>query len=204
MENIRLNLDRANLLNSFKKAAQAVEAEVFISSGIKELAAEISAFCRKKGINALPSTLPTTGIWHELELGLTQTGLTLLRDLTRDLLEDYNAGLNAATFGIADTGTLVFFETSAMEIRPGTIPAQHMVVLKSGDIHQSASGIAGEIDAFILEHLTAGKPCRVSLISGPSRTADIERTLTVGVHGPKALAIFILDDPPQIAGGTPA
>jgi len=201
MVNVSPNADRPILLDSFKKAAQAVDADVFISMGIRELADEIGSFCNKNGIGTLPCAFQETGIWGELASSLIGNGLALLHDLTRDLLDDYDAGLNAATFGIADTGTLVFLETSAMELHPGTIPPQHIVILRSCDIRQSASGIADEIDAFILEHISTGKPCRVSLVSGPSRTADIERTLTVGVHGPKALAIFILDENPQISEG---
>ena len=201
MDNISLSAGRQTLLHGFKSAAEGVDAEVFIWSGLDELVDEVGSFCRRNGITTLPCALPANGIWDELASNLAGKGFTLLHDLTRDLLEDYNAGMNAATYGIADTGTLIFFETSAMEIRPGTIPIQHIVLLRSSDIRGSAHDIANEIDAFILEHLTAGKPCRVSLVSGPSRTADIERTITVGVHGPKSLAIFILDENPQTSGG---
>ena len=201
MVNISPNAAGPNLLQSFKAAAEAVDADVFISGSIEELANKLIIFCTQNDISALPCALPINEIWDELAWNMANSGITLLRDAGRDLLDRHSAGINAATFGIADTGTLVFFETSAVEIRPGTIPERHIVILKASDIRQSASGIANEIDTFILRHLTAGKPCRVSLVSGPSRTADIERTLTVGVHGPKSLTIFILDENPQIPGG---
>jgi L-lactate dehydrogenase complex protein LldG len=194
MEKPDIDLREINLLELFKREAEAVAASVIVVKDRNGLAYEIGSFCRKKGISTLPAKLPPADPWNDLPHRLSAEGLTLIADISRESLENRKAALNAADFGIADTGTLVFFETSAVDVRPGTIPAYHMVLLDSRDIRLYATSITKEIDKFIYQCLADRKPCRVSMVSGPSRTADIERELTVGVHGPRELSIFILDE----------
>ena len=193
MDEKPVDTDRASLVAQFRCEAEAVNAEVFIVSGTDNLVKALNSFCRENGVDMLPAVLPETGIWPDVVQQLTRAGLTLINEFSREQLEESGVGLNAADFGIAETGTLVFLETAADEVRTGTIPTRHIVFLKSCDICPCASEITPEIDAFVGECLVSNKPCRVSMVTGPSRTADIERELTVGVHGPKELIIFILD-----------
>ncbi len=195
VESSETELREISLVQLFKREAESVTASVVISGDKNSLAFEISSFCRSKGITILPANLNHDNSWEDLPIRLSATGIQLTDDISRESLETNKASLNAASFGIADTGTLVFFETSSADVRPGTIPVYHLVLLRSADIHLQAKSITSEIDRFVLECLTNRMPCRVSMVSGPSRTADIERELTVGVHGPKELAIFILDEP---------
>ena len=66
------------------------------------------------------------------------------------------------------------------------LPDVHIVVLYARDIYSSMDQVLH------LEEI--GDSAAVSLISGPSRTADIEMTLTLGVHGPKEVHVFCLSD----------
>lgn len=195
MVNPDIDMREINLLDLFKREAESVAASVIVSKDRNSLAYEISSFCRRKGITNLPAKLASGNDWDDLPFRLSSAGVILSDDISHGSLEKSGAALNTANYGIADTGTLVFLETSAAEVRPGTVPAYHLVLLRSGDIRLYATSIRNEIDKFVLDCLMHKIPCRVSLVSGPSRTADIERELTVGVHGPKELAIFILDEP---------
>jgi hypothetical protein len=67
-------------------------------------------------------------------------------------------------------------------------PAVHIAVLDADRIHGSLA------EAMRREHWAEGMPTNALLISGPSKTADIELVLTFGVHGPKELIVLILDD----------
>ncbi len=99
--------------------------------------------------------------------------------------------LTGALAGIAETGTLML--TSGAE-RPTTLnflPETHMVVLKARDITGCYE------DAW--DRLRAAQdggplPRTVNLITGPSRTADIEQTIQLGAHGPRRLCILLVDD----------
>ena len=194
MESTPVNLRKTDLLEIFKREAEALSAQVIIAEGIDMLVREINSLCRERDITRLPHNLLATADWRNIEAGLTNAGLVLINETSREVLENNRAALNVVNYGIADTGTLVFFETSADDVRPGTIPSTHIAILKSNDIHMYATSISNEINNFIQGSLAKKKPCRVSMVSGPSRTADIERELTVGVHGPKELVIFILDE----------
>jgi L-lactate dehydrogenase complex protein LldG len=97
------------------------------------------------------------------------------------------AGLSGANFAIAATGTVVL-ESSAEPTRLATtLPARHFVLLDPGKIVPDSRAAVP-----VLRQLHERLPqAFVAYITGPSRTADIERVLTIGVHGPKELHILL-------------
>jgi L-lactate dehydrogenase complex protein LldG len=99
--------------------------------------------------------------------------------------------LTGAFAGIAETGTLML--TSGAE-RPTTLnflPETHMVVLKARDI---AGCYEDAWDRLRAARDGDALPRTVNLITGPSRTADIEQTIQLGAHGPRRLCILLVDD----------
>ena len=99
------------------------------------------------------------------------------------------AGLSGANFAIAATGTVVL-ESTAEAIRLATtLPAKHFVLLDPAKIVPDSSAAVP-----LLRQLHARLPhTYLAYITGPSRTADIERVLTIGVHGPKELHILLCE-----------
>ena len=67
-------------------------------------------------------------------------------------------------------------------------PAVHIAVLEASKIHDSLAS------AMRTERWAERMPTNALLISGPSKTADIELVLTFGVHGPKELIVLVLND----------
>jgi len=102
---------------------------------------------------------------------------------------DDEAGVSHATAAIAETGTLVM--TSGAE-NPTTInflPEHHIVVVDAADIE----GDLETVLARIRKAYGKGKmPRTVNLISGPSRSGDIEQKIILGAHGPRALHIIVV------------
>jgi L-lactate dehydrogenase complex protein LldG len=98
--------------------------------------------------------------------------------------------LTPALAGIAETGTLVL--TSGPE-RPTTLnflPETHIVVLRAGQV----VGAMEEVWAGLRRRYGPGQmPRTVNLVTGPSRSADIEQTLQMGAHGPRRLYIILVD-----------
>ncbi len=99
------------------------------------------------------------------------------------------AGLSFALGGIAETGTLML--TSGAE-NPTTInflPEHHIVVVNALDI-------AGDLESLWAKlrerHGKGVLPRTVNLITGPSRSGDIEQTIILGAHGPRALHIVVV------------
>ena len=98
-----------------------------------------------------------------------------------------NVGVVHAARGIAETGTCVV-ETDSEEIRLATmLPETSIIILNVSDIVPGLPDIASHIR----ERQKDGKISYTSLITGPSRTADIERIGTIGVHGPLSVHIIL-------------
>ena len=98
---------------------------------------------------------------------------------------DLRAGLTGALAGIADTGTCVLPGGAGKPHSASLLPEIHIAILHSQDILPDLPQAL---------KLPAIRQAAASvLISGPSRTADIEMTLTIGVHGPGELIVFCLE-----------
>jgi L-lactate dehydrogenase complex protein LldG len=96
-------------------------------------------------------------------------------------------GLVLARAGIAETGSVVLAD-DGLAPRLVSMLADTCVVLLAADTLLPALDDA----ARVLDDLNRAGHRYISLVSGPSRTADIERVLTIGVQGPKALYILII------------
>ena len=96
-----------------------------------------------------------------------------------------------ALSGVAETGTLIMASGPENPSTLNFLPDNHIVVLSAGDV-------AGDYETVWDKLRTAyGKgrmPRTVNMITGPSRSADIEQTLLLGAHGPRRLHILIVND----------
>jgi len=99
-----------------------------------------------------------------------------------------DAGITSAAGAIAETGALILWPTEKEPRLMSIVPPIHIAVLKADTIHNSLS------EVMQTENWPAKMPSNVVLVSGPSKTADIEMTLAFGVHGPKELIVLILED----------
>ncbi len=95
-----------------------------------------------------------------------------------------SAGIQTAEFAIAETGTLVQTGRGGKTLLPGLLPDVHVALLP----HPAFVDRMEEC----LAALSGDLPRNVSFITGPSRTADIEQTLTIGAHGPKKTIAVLL------------
>jgi L-lactate dehydrogenase complex protein LldG len=98
--------------------------------------------------------------------------------------------LTPAFAAVAETGTLVL--TSGPE-RPTTLnflPETHIVVLRVGQVVGAMEEVWAELRR---RHGPGQMPRTVNLVTGPSRSADIEQTLQMGAHGPRRLHIILVD-----------
>ena len=98
---------------------------------------------------------------------------------------DIKVGLTAASAGIAETGTLAILRGHGCPQTASLLPEIHIAVINQGDIYESLTDVLNMAELRESSYLT--------LISGPSRTADIQMTLTIGVHGPAKVIVICLD-----------
>jgi L-lactate dehydrogenase complex protein LldG len=102
----------------------------------------------------------------------------------------FDVGISTAQAGIAETGTLVLDSARERHRFVSLVPPVHIAIIDAASIFQTL----GETLAFI--HQANDVNPAVTFITGPSRTADIELTLAIGVHGPQELYVIINEGPP--------
>jgi L-lactate dehydrogenase complex protein LldG len=96
-----------------------------------------------------------------------------------------DAGVTTAQWGIADTGTLVLESAREKNRLLSLVPPIHVALLSTRCICESLSDALARVS--LASH-------SITLITGPSRTSDIELTLVVGVHGPQMVHVVIIAD----------
>ncbi len=99
-------------------------------------------------------------------------------------------GLSHAFGGVAETGTLVLASGPDNPTTLNFLPEHHIVVLDAADVAGDLETVLGRLrDAFGSGNL----PRTVNLISGPSRSGDIDMKIILGAHGPRALHIIVVE-----------
>lgn len=97
------------------------------------------------------------------------------------------ASLTAARAAIAETGTLILWPDALEPRLMSLVPPVHVVLLDTTKIYNTF------YEAMTAEGWQDGLPTNSLLISGPSKTADIQQTLAYGAHGPKELIVLLLE-----------
>lgn len=166
----------SDLVASFVAKAEAVSSEVRILEREDEIPAAIAEILRAHNLAArihLPPDSDVTGL----------DALTVLHDPPGP----DDTAVTRAPLAIAETGTLVQPARAASPASWHFRPGFEIAILKASDI------VAHFEDA--LQKLKSqALPPTINLITGPSRTGDIEQTLELGAHGPKALAVLVVRD----------
>ena len=118
-----------------------------------------------------------------------EKGLGLISENLRAKAGDIHTALTPVDFGAAATGSLVL-DSSSEDLRLATMLSEvHVAVLDTGNIRPDLESLEPELTG-----LMAGGPNYLAFITGASRTADIERVLTIGVHGPAELHVILVEE----------
>ena len=125
-----------------------------------------------------------------VECGITElpgvrTGVTDREELRR-LCATADFGITSADFALADTGTLVMLSSRQEARMVSLLPPVHIAVVPRERI------LTGLDELFTLLPDPSSATSSMVLITGPSRTADIEQILVRGVHGPGEIHVVIV------------
>jgi len=108
------------------------------------------------------------------------------------LFERYDAGITTTRGAIAETGTLMIWPSIAEPRTLSLVPPVHIAVLQASRIvetfHDAIAGTGGADD------WAGNLPSNALLVTGPSKTSDIQRVLAFGAHGPKELIVILIRD----------
>ncbi len=166
-----------DLAEIFAQRASAVAAEVRFLTNAGEIPAAVADLLRARNMAAEIHVAP----------GASAIGLpSLIVKQTPPGPDD--AALTTACFAIAETGTLAYPATNTNPASWHFRPGFEIAVLRAADILPHMENALSRIKA------KGAMPHTINFVTGPSRTGDIEQTLELGAHGPKALAILIVRD----------
>jgi L-lactate dehydrogenase complex protein LldG len=181
------------MYDQFKTRAEAVSAEVHRFPTPAAALDFMVGFLQDEGLADAPhqqavwADCPFLGTIDRQQLA----GIKGLQfDVTRERAAEARFGISQMDWALADTGTLAQDATAVDKRLVSTLPAIHIALV-------ATRALLPDLPAWLAQTQpkTSGY---LSLITGPSRTADIERVLTIGVHGPERLIIIFVDE----LGGT--
>jgi L-lactate dehydrogenase complex protein LldG len=131
---------------------------------------------------ALDAELAAAGI----EVTVCRLGEGTSEEQLREAAFDADAGITSVDAAVAETGTLALLARPGQGRSISLLPPLHVAVLDARDV-------VWELQALFEKTAGGGLPSALTLVTGPSRTGDIELVLTVGVHGPGELHLVVID-----------
>jgi L-lactate dehydrogenase complex protein LldG len=178
-------------VDRFTAAMRSYHAEV-IPTTQAALASAVKALLQQKQIRhlacgtAVSEHAPSlyAALCEQTQVHVYDEAIEQLKHL---LFTDIDAGLTFCRSGIAETGSLILWPTPQEPRLLSLVPAIHIAILDATTLHDDL------YQAMHSEGWAKGMPTNALLISGPSKTADIQQTLAYGAHGPKELIIFLLE-----------
>lgn len=167
----------------FKTKAQAFSAEVWDFDSKGSVVEFIREFIKKEIKVDNDSVVWASGHLFTKD-EITKAIPSVITDVTKDTANRATIGITEMHYGIAETGTLVQNSTDVTQRLASTLPLIHIAIIKEKDILKDMESVLNLLNPKDIGYL--------AFITGPSRTADIERVLTIGVHGPERLIIIVL------------
>lgn len=175
----------------FQERLTAVGGEAYAVAGITQAAEVISSHpALADGEVIVAPNFAACQPWGAILPLLTSRGIKIREAGSPASVADAPAGISGAELAIAETGSVLLAENSLEARVVGMLTLTHFVLVRKERLLPMLED-AGNL----LQKLTvAGSDQRryISLVTGPSRTADIERTLTIGVQGPKVLCVIVV------------
>ena len=183
-------MQTSDLIQLLKEKAEAVQAVVVKIKTLKEAFQYTVGLTRQqKGTSMVVMGLEIQDV-KLLEKACNTADISFIKPPLRSHANEIHTALTPVDWGIAETGTLVL-DSSSEDVRIATMLSEtHVALLPVSKIKPDVTALENEINAV----LKADGSSYYAFITGASRTADIERVLTKGVHGPQELHILIMEE----------
>jgi L-lactate dehydrogenase complex protein LldG len=190
-------------LERFRAELERVGGVFYRVPAVVDVPDVIGGIARERGFRSLVS-------WHEDSLGaectrgLAAYGLDVQampdgvppapeRDRLRAAAAAADLGLTGVDLAIAETGTLVMLSGAGRPRTTSLLPTAHVAVFDREVLVESLEQVGIFLEAWHDGEPEAGRGAVINFVTGPSRTADIELTLTRGVHGPKEVHVIFVE-----------
>ena len=177
----------ADLVGEFEMQLTAVGGYIYRTTDVKVTLPPVLADLRGRGW-AVNSTLVSG---HQLLQQqnvialLEQANIALLHGTTPSERAMADLGVTGAKYAIAASGTLVMAASAIHPRGDSLLPPLHIAIIHANQLLPDLAALAA---------LNLEMPSGLAFITGPSKTADIEQTLSIGVHGPAEIHLILLED----------
>jgi len=163
--------------------------QLLVSGCERDLSDKAEQLCEAKQKKVIAAPGLKKPLYDKLAQLSAKAGFECIDSGMRDHLAGVDIGFTFAEYGLAETGTLML-DCPDEDMRLATMVSEfHVCVLPKSKIRKDSYAV----EKMMLTRM--GKtPDYLAFITGPSRTADIERVLALGVHGPLELHILLLED----------
>lgn len=167
-----------DLLSTFKSELESLGGEVVICADVNEQVDYLYQLKEKRGWSMIACLDP------RLKELLDSYGIN--EEQIDPVVDEVEAGVTSCEALVSLTGSVMVSSMGGSGRRMNVFPSVHIVLAKKSHLVESIA------DGFeVVERKYRPRPSQISLISGPSRTADIEKTLVMGAHGPKELIVLV-------------
>ncbi len=168
-----------NIVETFKTELEALSGKCFVSENKTEQFNQLKRYLEKSGHSFVFCREP------KIISKLDEFQICNTHDVNH--FDSMSAGITSAEFLVARTGSVVVSSATKSGRQMHVFPPVHLVIASVTQLVDFPS------DAIIALQKKYGNnlPTSVSFITGPSRTADIEKTLVLGAHGPKEFVVFL-------------
>jgi len=188
----RCHWGAAERMDRLRKGMEAVHTE-FLTASPDDWTQVVRDFCDREGLKNLLYG-PGSEAGADLAASWAPGGTQLMpydrpvEAFKDELFTGVDAGFTSTVGGVAETGGLLLMPDAAEPRLMSLVPPVHIALLRASTIQDSFWSA--------VKALGWGRslPPNALMISGPSKTADIEQTLAYGVHGPKRLIVVLVDD----------
>lgn len=181
----RSQLPHHGQVDLFVAEAVRVGATITRLSSVTEVPKAVAAYLAQENLPARLRMAPDPQLndipWERVPTLDIQRGMAQDRD---------EVGFTGCLAAVAETGTLVMTSGPTHPTSLNFLPETHVVVLKA---RQVTGAYEDALDIIKQQH-RGSLPRTINLITGPSRTGDIEQTIYMGAHGPRRLHILLVDE----------
>lgn len=176
------------LYDRFKSKVESMSGECYRANTVEDAQKLIAGLLQKKGIKSVAMVDSPIAKSCNLAHFIPETGVALHMDHYQEVTLTVDAGITEMKWAIAELGTLVQYAVDVNERLCSAFTPIHFALVRTSTLIPTLP------EALSVIHKEPQIPGFVRFVTGPSRTSDIERVLTIGVHGPGELVAIFVDD----------
>ncbi len=197
----RLRLEGTALMSQLAETARLRGWNVYRASGVEAAVGYISGVATAAGVGQAARSAQDVFGEAPVDQALRSLGINVVtaardadhsREAVRQEIIASGLGITGVDYAVAETGSVVVVPRAGLSRLVSLVPPIHIALVRPRDV------VASLDDVFLLRRLEyyrngADMGSYLNFITGPSRTADIEQTIVIGVHGPREVHMVLLD-----------